>query len=516
MTTLSRAALVVSGGILLSRLLGFLREAILAAFLGAGIETDLYRNAFTIPDYLFFLMAGGYLTITFVPILSRHLATGDTRGANESFTAVFRVVTGLMVAVTLLALLLSDPLTRLAFPQTPPERLPELVGLVRIALPAQVFFVLGSLTMAYQYAQRRFVIPSLAPLIYNVAIIGGGLVTVVLNGEATPGGFVWGSLVGAVVGNFALQWWGARRLGARLVAGIGWRHPAILAYFALALPLMIGQSAVALDEVFYKLFGQLGGDGAVASLGYARSLNMVPVGVVAQAAGVASFPFLARLFAEGKLTDMAATLQRALRSGLVVAGLAAAGAVGLALPAVQVAFQRGEFDAAASLNVASLLTIYGLSIPLWTAHQIYTRGFYARQRMWLPVAVGSAATVVAVPLYWWGATRFGAEGVAAASVAIMAIYTVTVGWWWHRSIEMQPIGGTLARVGAAALGATAAGWVVVRLATGGSPVDPVTALAVLIGGGVATVAVYVGVLALLGAPELTEVRAWGRRSSRAG
>src|SRR5690606_28365433 len=86
--TMGRAALVVSGGILFSRVLGFVREMVLAALLGRTIEADLYQAAFTIPDFLFFLMAGGYLTLTFVPIVSRHLAAGEEDEANRSFTAI--------------------------------------------------------------------------------------------------------------------------------------------------------------------------------------------------------------------------------------------------------------------------------------------------------------------------------------------------------------------------------------------------------------------------------------------
>lgn len=502
MSTLGRAAVVVSGGILASRLLGFLREVILAAVLGAGVEADLYRAAFTIPDYLFFLMAGGYLTITFVPILSRHIAQGDTEGINRSFTSVFGVVTGLMVAITALAMGFARPLTEAIFPDIAAERIPELVSLVRIVLPAQVFFVLGSLLMAFQYAHRRFLVPSLAPIVYNLSIISGGLITVAA-GSTGPAGFIWGALVGAIVGNFALQWWGARRLGARLVGGVSLRHPAVAEYFLLAFPLMIGQSAVALDEVFYKLFGQLGGEGAIASLGYARQMNMVPVGVIAQAAGVAAYPFLAGLFAEGKLSEMASTVHTALRSSLAVAGVAAAGVMALALPAIQLAFQRGRFDAADTVEVASLLTIYGLSIPFWAAHQVYTRGFYAQRRMWLPVGIGTGATAIAIPLYWVGATRLGAAGVAYASVTVMALYTLAVGWWWHRdNTAMRPIGATVGRVAAAAVPAGAAGWLVVQAVTGGTPTGTGAAVAALVGGGLLTVAVYWAVLRIMGAPEL--------------
>lgn len=504
-STMGRAALVVSGGILASRLLGFLREVVLAALLGRTIEADLYQAAFAIPDYLFFLMAGGYLAITFVPILSRHLAARDEEGANSSFTAVVRVVGGLMLVVTAGTMIAAEALTRRLFPEIPSERLPELVQLVRIVLPAQFFFVLGSLFMAVQYAHRRFLIPTLAPVIYNVAIIAGGLIGEAA-GEGGPAGFIWGALAGAVIGNFSFQWWGAHRLGTRWQRGVPLLHSSVPEYFALAFPLMIGQSAVALDEVFVRIFGQLGDTGDIAALSYARRINLLPVGVIAQAAGVASYPFLANLFAEGKLSEMAETVTRAVRTSLLVAGLATAGVVGLAGPIVQVAFQRGEFDPGDTVVTSALLAIYGLSIPMWAAHQVYTRGFYAQRRMWLPVVIGTAITALAVPGYIVGSSQLGAAGVAWTSVAVMGLYAVAMAWWWHRENPAGEVAATLGRTVVATVPAALAGWLMTQWLTGGEPTATGAAVTALLLGGVVAVAVYWVVLRSIRAPELELLR----------
>lgn len=498
MSTLSRAALIVSGGILASRVLGFVREMAIAALLGRTVEADLYQAAFTIPDYLFFLMAGGYLTITFVPIVSRHLAAGNPEEANRCLTAILRVVGGLMAVLTVATMLAARPLTEWLFSSMPADQIPELVGLMRIILPAQFFFVVGSLLMAVQYAHRKFVIPTLAPLIYNVAIIAGGLVAWATD-RPGPAGFMWGALVGAAVGNFALQWWGARQVGARLQQGVPLLHESVPEYMTLAFPLMIGQSAVALDEVFLRIFGQLGGVGDISGLNYARRLNMVPIGVIAQAAGVASYPFLARLFAEGRIDDLRATVARTLRTSLAVAGLATAVTVGLATPLIRVAYERGGFTAEDTAAVAPLLATYGVSIPLWAAHQVYTRGFYAQRRMWLPVAIGTVTTIVAIPMYLYGARTLASAGVAWASVGVMVIYTFAMAWWWHRETPVGEVAASSARMIVAALPAAAAAWGVTML-TGDASF--VSSLAAVVLGGIAATAVYWATLRLMGAPEL--------------
>lgn len=507
---LRRAALVVSSGILVSRILGFLRNLALFALLGRTGATDLYAAAFTVPDYLFFLMAGGYLSITLVPILSRHLAAGDEAEADRAFSAVFRLVTGAMAAITLALMALARRLTHLVFPEFAGADLDRLAGLMRIAFGAQVFFVAGTLLMAGQYARRRFVVPTLAPLVYNLGIILGGLAGAVL-GDPSPEAFLWGGLIGAAAGNFGLQWWGAARAGVRLRRGVPVRHPAVGEYFSLALPLMIGQSAVALDEQWPRLFGQFGGEGTIAGLTAARQLNMLPVGVIAQAAGVAAYPFLARLVAEARDGAYRETLLGSARAALAVAGLASAVVVGLATPVVRLAYEYGEFHPADTGYVAPLLALFGLSIPFWAAHQVYTRGLYARRRMWLPVGLGTAVTAATVPALWWGVRAFGAAGVAAVSTVAVAASAAGVAIAWHRS-ESAPgreIAATALRVAAAAVAAGVAAWLLTEA------IDPSTragsAGALVLGVLVAAV-VYAGAGRAVG---LTELDPLWRRLRRA-
>ena len=169
-------------------------------------------------------------------------------------------------------------------------------------------------------------------------------------------------------------------------------------YFLLALPLMIGQSVAVLDEQFIRFFGQVE-EGATSALGFARQLNMVPVGVIAQAAGVAAYPFLARLAARGENDALVDTTGRAARNTLFVAAAATAGLIVLAQPLVRLLYQNGQFTAEDADLVARLLTIYAFSIPAWGLHQILSRHFYAKRKMWTPVLIGTASL-------WW-LSRFG-------------------------------------------------------------------------------------------------------------
>jgi putative peptidoglycan lipid II flippase len=152
---------------------------------------------------------------------------------------------------------------------------------------------------------------------------------------------------------------------------------------------------------------------------------------VAQAAGVAAYPFLARLAARGDDTGLARTTSRATRGTVFFSFLAAAGMLAIAAPLVRVLFLYGQFTAADAELVAALLAIYALSIPAWGLHQIMARQFYARRKMWTPVVIGTAFTALAIPIWLLARDLYGTRGMAMASSGVMTAYAITmlVVWW---------------------------------------------------------------------------------------
>ncbi|MGH8914433.1 MAG: murein biosynthesis integral membrane protein MurJ [Acidimicrobiia bacterium] len=498
------AAAVVSASVLFSRLLGLGRESLLATMFGLEAEGDLYRQAFTIPDFLNYLLAGAYLTITLIPILSRHLERGQTEKASQAFTSVFRFVGWSVLGLTVVMWLAADPLVSLIFPDTSDHT--RLVSLTRLVLPAQVFLVMGALLMAVQYTHRRFLLPALAPIFYNVGIIAGGVLGAVI-GDASPEAFLWGAVVGSAVGNFGLQWMGARATETWLTP-VPPGDSSVKEYLILALPLMLGQSIAVLDEQFVRWFGQIE-VGATSALSFARQLNMVPVGVIAQAAGVAAFPFLARLAAADDEEGLARSTGRAARNTIFIAAAATATLIVLARPLVRLLYQYGEFDADDAELVANLLVIYAFSIPAWGLHQILSRHFYAKRKMWTVVGIGTAGTLIAVPVWLGLHAAIGVEGFALASTLVMTAYAIAMlvawgldaGWAPVRLLLPSLVRGLLA-AGAAALVA----YPLVRAFFGEGEMTIVGGLAAAALGALTTLAAFLGVSYLLRAPELGELR----------
>jgi putative peptidoglycan lipid II flippase len=452
-----KVALLLAASVGLSRVLGVLRDTLLAAQVGAGSEVDAYRAAFQIPDLLNHFLAGGALSIAFIPFYARVRA----REGRAAADALFGVVLGTLAAAVLLATGVlwwqAEALVRVQF-GFDAETTALTTRLTRILLPAQVFFVTGGVIRAVLMANDRFASQALAPLVYNAGIILGGAVAGAAWGAE---GFAWGALAGAFLGPFAIPALELARSGL-----VRWRLQVapwdrrFLAYFWLALPLMLGVSLLTLDEWYERWFGSRLGEGVVAQLGYARMVALVPVGLIGQAIATAGLPALSRLVSEERREELDRLVTGMLRSGLALAILAGGGLWVVAQPAVEILFERGRFGADDTRAVAALLRILAWAVPAWVLQQIAVRPFYARGDMWRPMGLGTGVALAMAPLYWWLGGRSGAPGLALAGVLGMtasALATLLLARRLHGAPRLAALASSAVRgLGVAVLAAAVA------------------------------------------------------------
>src|SRR5579863_8092328 len=252
---------IVMASVLVSRILGFFREWTVAHQIGSNAITDAYYAAFTLPDFLNYLVAAGSLSLTFIPVFTKYVA----EQREDEGWHVFSTVISLM-GLVLVAFVLAAEKARVIF-------------LTRLMLPAQICFYMGSILSAVQYAKAQFVVPSLAPVIYNVGVILGG---VLLSPRMGITGFAVGVLAGDFAGNFLLQVWGARRAGARFRPNLDARHPGFRLFLRLAIPIMLALSLVFTDDWIIRWFGSYLVPASITWLSYAKTLMRVPLGVVGQ------------------------------------------------------------------------------------------------------------------------------------------------------------------------------------------------------------------------------------------
>ncbi|NQU64364.1 MAG: murein biosynthesis integral membrane protein MurJ [SAR324 cluster bacterium] len=401
------ASLIMMISIFLSRIIGLVREMIIAYIGGAGEAVDAYQVAFIFPEILNHILASGFLSITFIPIFSAYLVSQEDEEGWRVFSLILTCFGSLLLILIVVAMLFTPEMITLAGFRS--QQLSDsAVRMTRIIIPAQFFFFAGGILMAVQFAKEKFLIPALAPLIYNVGIIVGG---VILSPWLGMEGFSWGVLAGALVGNFVIQVYGARRVGMRFRICFQFNHPDLKKYILLTLPLMLGLTMTFSTELFSRVFGSYLPEGSVSSLNYSLRIMYVLVGIFGQAAGVASYPFLARLLAEKKMVEMNLLLDKTLRLIFLVIPFSVLLIV-LRHEVVLLIFQRGQFDAAATSLTADVLAFVLIGTVGFAAQTIVSRGYYASQNTLLPTVFGTLAVIASIPVYILGMRWMGVTGVA--------------------------------------------------------------------------------------------------------
>lgn len=447
---IAAAAALLAASVLLSRVLGFAREALLAYRVGATGQADAYYAAFQIPDLLNYLLTGGALSIAFLPLYTKVRTEQGEEAAERLLAIVLGTLGAIAFAATAVLWVAAAPAIALQFPRFDAEDQALATRLTRIVLPAQLFFVAGGIVQVPLLARGRFVAAAIAPLLYNTGILLGGLLLAPRLGVE---GFSWGALAGAVAGPFAVPWLDARRR-VRVRARFAPLDPAFRRYLWVAAPLLFGQTLLTVDEWYGRWFGGLVGEGVIAQLSYARKLMLVPVAVVGQAVGAAALPTLAQLHAAAKHAELDRVVLGSLRATGAFGVLAASFAFVLATPLVRVVYRHGAFTTEDAAAVAGLLGILALAMPAWVTQQIASRAFYARGDTWRPMLLGTAISLLAIPLYWGLGRRFGASGLAWAGVLGMSantLATLALARRLHGGPPLLPLATTLLRAAGVAV-----------------------------------------------------------------
>ncbi len=377
---------IISIAYLSSRLLGFLREILLAKWTGVSTATDTFDLAFIIPDFLFYLSAGGYLAITIIPILS-DLKQKNSENLNDYFLSLLYGLSIIFVFISFIFFVFKNDIGSILEVQ-------NLTLFSKVFAPivfSQAFFFIGAILMSYQYFHNDFRYPALAPVIYNFSIILFGW----LNSstpESTVYGFALGGFIGSVVGHFLIQVIGVKKNGLmfRLVSP---KLKHVKEYLTVSLPLIVGQSIAVMDEQLFRVFGSFLSAGSVASFRYARRIALLPVGIVAQAVGVASYPTLSKLFVEKKFEELKTIIRTQLSSLLLFNAVMVLILIINSEEIISIVYERGKFSNADVMRVSSILKIVALGVIPWSLNQIVNRSYYVQKSYWFPVGIGTLATM---------------------------------------------------------------------------------------------------------------------------
>jgi putative peptidoglycan lipid II flippase len=429
------AAGIMMSGILLSRILGFVRDRVIAHQFGQGRETDIYNAAFTIPDLLFFLIAGGALSSAFIPVFTEYVSTNREKEAWRIFSVVCAVMAVVITVFIIICEIFAPTLVIWTNPGYDAAKAAAAVPLTRILLPAQLCFFLGGLMMGTLQAKHIFAGPAFGPVIYNLGIIAGGILLTHRLGVA---GLCWGALGGAIVGNLGLQWYLVRKAGGvftRRNLWKHWRHPGVIQVWKLMLPVILGLALPQISTIINKFFASSLGDGPQSALMNANRLMQVPIALFAQGPAIAIFPTLSAQAANKQIDAMRSTINYGIRSILFLTVPASFVMAVLALPIVQVILQTGRFHEAQARMAATALIWYSVGIFAWSAHAVIARGFYALQDSLTPVVVGTIVTVVFIALNRLFAHLMGYGGLAFATSVAAAIHMTSMLYLLRRRLK---------------------------------------------------------------------------------
>lgn len=394
-----RSAAIVGAATGLSRLLGFVREVLMASFFGTSLAQSAFVVAFTIPNLFRRLFGEGALSAAFIPVFTGTLEREGRDAAwalGRRMLSLLSVVLGAIVCVGLvvctLVLLREDTGARTAL----------IVSLLRIMLPYMLFICLVALCMAILNAFRHFAVPAVAPVLLNVVWIFTlvGICPFLPEDDVLRIHVVAWGIVAAGALQLLAQFPVMRRFGYRLRFETDWRDPRVRRVLVLMAPAALGMGIHQVNVLVDRLLAVWVADWAPAALNFSERLIYLPLGVIATALGTVLLPTFSAQAAAARRDDMLRTLAQALRAVLLIMTPATVGLLVLAGPVVWLSFAwpGGAFDADSAWQTLRALQFYAPGLLVFSLYKLLTPVFYAQQDTRTPVRIGVWAVVLNLAL----------------------------------------------------------------------------------------------------------------------
>lgn len=426
------ASFIMMASVFASRIIGLVRETAIAWMGGASASVDAYQVAFVVPEILNHVVASGFLSITFIPIFTRYLVENNEQEGYRIFSIILNCFgAGLFIFICLSMVFAPELICVLAPGLKNGPAFDLAVRMTRIIIPAQFFFFAGGLFNAVQYSKERFFFPALAPLIYNTGIIVGGILLYPVLGIE---GFAWGVLAGAFCGSFLLQLFGAKRVGLIYMPSFDFKHPDVIKYVLLTLPLMLGLTMTFSTEILMKFFGSFLSAGSISAMNYALRVMFILVGLFGNAVGVASYPFMARIAAQKDVSGLNTIINQTLKYIFIVMPFSVVFMI-LNKEVVAILFQRGAFDAHDAALTSGVLPYFMAGAFAFSAQTIVSRGFFAVQNTLFPAIFSTVCVALSLPLLYAAMTAMGIKGVAFGLSLSVIITTGALFEVWGRKTK---------------------------------------------------------------------------------
>jgi putative peptidoglycan lipid II flippase len=491
-----------------SRVAGLVREIVAASYFGVSGAMSAFTIAFQVPNLVRALFADAALQGAFVPIFAELLEKGRRKEAFKVASALLSLITVVLGSVTLIAILAAPYVMPLFAPGFKPELQHLTAGLTQVMFPLVLLLALSGVTVGMLNTFERFSVPALAPVAWNMVIIGAlvGL-TPLFHGDDRVYAYAIGVLIGTVV-QFVLPLPWLRGTGERFTLTFDWRNPYVIRVVKLMLPVTIALGLINFSLLINSFIGTLAGKEVPAAIDKAFRIYMLPQGLFSVAIATILFPTLSRLAARGATDDLRRTMANGLRQILLLLIPSAVVMAVLAEPITRLVYQRGEFDAHATQLVSSAMFWWAFSLPAQGASLLLSRTFFALQRPWVTTALSGGNMVINVAVSLALYKPFGISGIVIGTVVATLGMAAAQAWLVRRDtggLEGPQMAAAVVRMLAAAalMGAVSYGvwWVADDLLGRALWAQ---ALAVTAGVTAGTV-VYGAAVWMLGVPEVKQI-----------
>jgi putative peptidoglycan lipid II flippase len=493
----------------LSRIAGLVREIVAASLFGTRVEASAFTIAFQVPNLLRSLVADAALSAAFVPVFTELLEQNKKREAFHLAGALFGLILTVLGAISAFFFLAAPVIMPLFTGDSFSPADDDLtVGLSRVLFPIVVLLGLNGLVVGVLNAYDHFTIPAIAPLVWNVVIIGL-LIGLQPLFEANDQIYAYaiGVLVGTIV-QFAMALPVLRRLDFPLKISFSWRDPRIRQVLTLMLPVTIALGLINVNLLINSTLGTLVSESAPRAIDAAFRIYMLPQGMFSVAVATVLFPQLSRLAARHDLPGLRRWSGDGMRQIFLLLIPCAAATLVLATPITRLVYERGEFGASATEEVSTALFWFSFSLPFAGANLLLTRTFFSLQRPWFPTALSGLTLVINAAVSLALYEPFGIAGIVVGTAVASAAMTLAQAYYLRLELHGFEVVRTVSAVArmsvaALALGGVAYGvWWMLDEGLGRS----LPAQVVSVGGGLAAgFLVYAGLLLVLRVPEAEQL-----------
>lgn len=394
---LVKAMATVAGMTGLSRIAGFARDMLTAAFLGAGPVADAFFVALKLPNFFRRVTAEGAFSIVFVPMYSKRMEVDGKDDADLFASNAFMMMVATLSVFTLFALMFMPYIIAAIAPgfRDDPERLDLALEMCRITFPYLLLMSLTALLGGVLNAMNRFAPFAFAPVLFNLSLITALLMS--SHFETAGHAMSWGLLSAGVL-QLLFLYICAKRAGVRLTLSRPKYNGDIKKVLRLMGPAVIGAGVVHINLFADLILASFLEQGSISYLYYADRLNQLPLGVVGIAVGTALLPMLSKAMLKDNKDEAKALFSRAMEYCLLLALPAAVALAVMPLTLITVLFERGAFEASDSMITANVLSAYAIGLPAYIAIKVFSTAHWAREDTKTPVRISIIATLLNILL----------------------------------------------------------------------------------------------------------------------